>query len=299
VTVFSSLLSTFPVGAMNAHPTPAAGGGWQAHIKLGFARIGDVTRLAERVHRGPLRVQKALYPEGGAVCQAILLHPPSGIAGGDQLHIEAHVGAAAHAQLTTPGAGKWYRSGGAQAAQILDFRLAAGSILEWLPQETIVFDGALSRMETRVELAADSRYLGWEILCLGRRAAGESFLNGRIGLHTRIERAGVPLWLERGQLVGADAMLHSPAGWAGASVGATLLATLPPGIDIAPLLEACRLCVPADGAEHGVSALPGLLVARYLGHHSEAARHWLIALWQLLRPALLGRPALPPRIWAT
>lgn len=284
---------------MTVHSTDPAGAGWQAHLKLGFTRVGSATVLSERQHRGPLRVQKALYPEGQGVCQTILLHPPSGIAGGDQLHIAADVGEAAHAQLTTPGAGKWYRSGGAQAAQVLDFRVAAGGILEWLPQETIVFDGALSRMETRVELAADSRYLGWEILCLGRRAAGESFIHGRIGLHTRIEREGAPLWLERGQLAGADAMLHSPAGWAGASVGATLLATLPAGIDVAPLLDACRLCVPADGAEHGVTALPGLLVARYLGHHSEAARNWLIALWQLLRPALLGCPALPPRIWAT
>jgi len=282
---------------MNA-PAPSSAG-WHAQIKLGFTRSGAATRLSERVHCGPLRVQKALYPEGDQVCQAILLHPPSGIAGGDQLHIEAHVGDAAHAQITTPGAGKWYRSGGAQAAQVLDFRLAAGSILEWLPQETIVFDGALSRMETRVELAADSRYLGWEILCLGRRAAGESFSNGQLALHTRIERAGRALWLERGQIAGGDALLGSAAGWSGASACATLLATLPADVDLAALLAACRQCVPADGAEHGVTALPGLLVARYLGHHSEAARHWFIALWQLLRPALLGRPALAPRIWAT
>lgn len=273
--------------------------GWHAELDLGFARRADQTILSQRRHRGPLRVQKALYPEGDEVCQAIVLHPPSGIAGGDQLHIAAQVGAQAHAQLTTPGAGKWYRSSGAPAAQFLDFRLAAGSILEWLPQETIVFDGAQSRMETRVELAADSRYLGWEILCLGRRAAGESFINGQLALHTRIEREGRPLWLERGQIAGADAMLASAAGWSGASVGATLLATLPAGFDVAPLVDACRGLLPADGAEHGVSALPGLLVARYLGHHSEAARHWFITLWQLLRPALLGRPALLPRIWAT
>lgn len=279
--------------------TSAHGAGWHAELDLGFARRADQTILSQRRHRGPLRVQKALYPEGEAVCQAIVLHPPSGIAGGDQLHITAHVGAQAHAQLTTPGAGKWYRSAGAQAAQFLDFRLAAGSILEWLPQETIVFDGALSRMETRVELAADSRYLGWEILCLGRRAAGESFTQGHLGLHTRIEREGRPLWLERGQIVGDDALLHSTAGWAGASVCATLLATLPVDVNLSALLDACRGCRPTDDAEHALTMLPGVLVARYLGHHSEAARHWLTVLWQLLRPALLGRPALAPRIWAT
>lgn len=272
---------------------------WHAEIKLGFTRIGSRTVLSEREHRGPLRVQKALYPEGADVCQAILLHPPSGIAGGDQLHITANIGPQAHAQITTPGAGKWYRSGGAEASQAIEFNLAEGGILEWLPQETIVFDGAKSRMNTRVQLAADSRYIGWEILCLGRSAAGERFTYGHLGLHTRIERTGQALWLERGHISGDDPMLSSAAGWAGASVCGTLLASLQPGNEIAPLLEACRALLPADGAEHALTALPGLLIARYLGHNSEAARYWFTQLWHVLRPVLLGRPALSPRIWNT
>lgn len=280
-------------------PAPPQSLPWEADLALEFERRGGATRLTGRRHRGPLRVQKALYPEGEAVCQAIVLHPPSGIAGGDQLRIAAGVGAQAHAQLTTPGAGKWYRSAGPGASQDLDFSVGEGAILEWLPQETIVFDGARAQMETRIQLAADSRYLGWEILCLGRRAAGERFIHGRIGLHTRIERAGQPLWLERACLDGDDALLASPAGWAGATVCATLLATLRAGDTVPALLESCRAVHPADGAEHGISALPGLLVARYLGHNSEAARHWLVALWTLLRPLLLGRTALAPRLWAT
>ena len=272
---------------------PLSAAGWHAEISLGFTRIGAGTVLSERRHCGPLRVQKALYPEGEAVCQAILLHPPSGIAGGDQLHIAARVGPQAHAQITTPGAGKWYRSGGEEATQSLDFSVAAGAVLEWLPQETIVFDGARSRMNTRVQIAADSRYLGWEILCLGRRAAGERFSNGSIALHTRIESAGQPLWLERGHISGNDPLLGSPAGWAGASVSGTLLATLRPGDDVAALLAACRALPPADAAECALTALPGVLVARYLGQHSEAARHWFTVLWQLLRPAFARSPCRP------
>ncbi len=272
---------------------------WEAELQLGFTRVGAGTVLSERQHRGPLRVQKALYPEGKEVCQAVLLHPPSGIAGGDQLHIVARVGPQAHAQLTTPSAGKWYRSDGLEAAQRIEFSVASSGTLEWLPQETIVFDGAYARLQTHVELAADSRYLGWEILCLGRSAAGERFSRGQIGLHTRIERADRPIWLERGQIAGNDAMLHSPAGWAGATVCGTLLATLLPGAEHCSLLAACRALSPGDGAEHGVTALPGLLVARYLGHHGEAARLWFTGLWQELRPTLLGRTAVPPRIWNT
>ncbi len=272
---------------------------WEAEIALGFTRLDSGTVLSERRHRGPLRVQKALYPEGRDVCQTILLHPPSGIAGGDRLHIAVNVGPEAHAQITTPGAGKWYRSGGEEASQTLDFTVGADAILEWLPQETIVFDGARSRMETRVQLGAGSRYFGWEILCLGRSASGERFANGFIDLHTRIERNGQPLWLERGHIEGNDPLLASRAGWAGASIGGTLLATLPSEIEIAPLLEACRAIAPRDDAEHAMTALPGLLVGRYLGHNSEAARNWFAALWETLRPRLLGRPALTPRIWNT
>jgi len=279
-----------------AMPTPSH---WEAEISLGFTRLDAGTILSERRHRGPLRVQKALYPEGAAVCQAILLHPPSGIAGGDRLHVAVNVGPQARAQLTTPGAGKWYRSGGEEASQTLDFAVGEDAVLEWLPQETIVFDGAKSRMQTHVALTGNARYFGWEILCLGRSASGERFTRGHVALHTRIERDGRPLWLERGRLDGDDPLLTSPAGWAGAPVGGTLLATLAAGDDVAALLDACRANKPADGAEHALTALPNLLVARYLGHSSEAARLWFASLWHVLRPALLGRAALDPRIWNT
>lgn len=279
---------------------PALSPSWHAELHLGFARQGERTVLRENRHVGPLRVQKALYPEGEAVSQAIVLHPPSGIAGGDHLAISAGIDTGAHAQLTTPGAGKWYRSGGAEASQCIALTVAEGATLEWLPQETIVFDGARARMETRVALAADSRYIGWDILCLGRAAAGERFEKGRFDLFFRVDRDNRPIWIERGGFDGSDPMLSSPAGWAGATVCGTLLCTFPElPLQAASLLEACRKVLPADGANHGLSALPGMLVARYLGDSSEAARLWFAELWAILRPACCGRPAVIPRIWNT
>jgi len=273
---------------------------WHAELHLGFSRQSERTVLRENRHRGPLRVQKALYPEGDAVCQAIVLHPPSGIAGGDHLAISAGIGAGAHAQLTTPGAGKWYRSGGAEASQRLAFTVAEGATLEWLPQETIVFDGARARMETHVSLKADSRYIGWDILCLGRAAAGERFENGRFDVFFRVDRGNAPIWLERGGFSGNDPMLNSPVGWAGASVCGTLLCTFPDlPLQAAALLAALRTIAPDDGAHHSITVLPGMLVARYLGDRSEAARHWFTALWEVLRPVCCGRPAILPRIWNT
>ncbi|WP_374328035.1 urease accessory protein UreD [Azonexus sp.] len=273
---------------------------WHAELHLAFARQGARTVLRENRHRGPLRVQKALYPEGDAVCQALLLHPPSGIAGGDHLAIDIAVDDNSHAQITTPGAGKWYRSGGAAASQTVTLKVDAGATLEWLPQESIVFDGAIARMATHVNLAADSRYLGWDILCLGRAAAGERFEHGQFSLFCRVDRAGQPLWLERGSVAGNDAMLASPAGWAGASVCGTLLCSFPELPQLAAaLLEALRAVAPVDGAQHGITAPPGILIARYLGNNSEAARLWFAELWKILRPACCGRPAVLPRIWNT
>ncbi len=279
--------------------TPTASS-WHAELHLGFAHRAGRTVLGENRHRGPLRVQKALYPEGDAVCQALLLHPPSGIAGGDHLAIEIAVDDNSHAQITTPGAGKWYRSGGAAASQTVTLNVAAGATLEWLPQESIVFDGAIARMDTHVTLAADSRYLGWDILCLGRAAAGERFEHGQFSLFCRVDRAGQPLWLERGAVAGNDAMFASPAGWAGATVCGTLLCSFPElPQQAAALLEALRAVAPVDGAQHGITAPPGLLIARYLGNNSEAARLWFAELWKILRPACCGRPAVLPRIWNT
>ncbi|MBL8434400.1 MAG: urease accessory protein UreD [Zoogloea sp.] len=279
---------------------PVTAPAWHAELHLRFTRAGARSVLRDNRHQGPLRVQKALYPEGEAVCQAIVLHPPSGIAGGDHLHICASVEAGAHTQLTTPGAGKWYRSGGADASQTLDLQVADGACLEWLPQEAIVFDGARARMDTHIELAADSRLMAWDILCLGRAAAGERFGSGRVDLACRIERAGSPIWIERGGFDGGDPLLASPAGWAGATVCGTLLVSFP-GLagQAAGLLEACRAIAPADDARHGITALPDLLVGRYLGDSSEAARQWFARLWETLRPACCGRPAVTPRIWNT
>ena len=260
---------------------------WKAELELGFARRAGRTVLAERRHDGPLVVQKALYPEGGEVCHAIVVHPPAGIAGGDELALTARAGEGAHALLTTPGAGKWYRSAGPWAAQRLRFEVAGS--LEWLPQETIVFSGALARLETEVHLRGDARYLGWEILCLGRTGSGEKFSRGELRLSTRVYRDGRLLWLERGRLEGGGSLLDSPAGLQGMPVCGTLVAAGP-----MVALAACR-----EGESLAVTQLPGVLVARYLGDSSERARRAFAQLWTLLRPALFGREAQAPRIWST
>src|SRR5690606_35765534 len=129
---------------------------WRANLMLRFARRDARTILAERSHVGPLVVQKTLHPEGDATCHAVIVHPPGGIAGGDELQFDVAAGPAARALLTTPGAGKWYKSHGRVAQQRLNFSIADDALLEWLPQETIVFDAANAQMRTHVALTGNA-----------------------------------------------------------------------------------------------------------------------------------------------
>jgi urease accessory protein len=279
-----------------ADPVTATASAWRAELALGFERHGERTVLARRRHEGPLVVQKPLYPEGDDVCHAIIVHPPAGIAGGDALQLSASLGAGANALLTTPGAAKWYRSAGARASSRIAFTLDDGAALEWLPQETIVFDGALADMTTLVGLTGAARYVGWEILCLGRTGSGERFDRGEAVATTEVSRDGRPVFVERTRIAGGGALLDSPAGLDGAPVSATFVAAC----DAlgASHVAACREHAPARG-EGAVTRLPGVIVARYLGGSSEAARQWFTALWSVLRPAVFQRAATEPRIWRT
>lgn len=266
---------------------------WHAELELGYGRFGETTRPTQRRHKGPLRVQKHLYAEGPQVCQHIIVHPPGGIAGGDRLDISASVGPDAWAQLTSPGAAKWYRAAGS-AYQQLDLKVGPGATLEWLPQETIVFSAAQAELTTRIELQGDAKLFYWDVVALGRPASGERFERGHFQSHLDIRRDGQLLWHERQRIIGGDGLLDSPIGLNGKTVFGTLLVTGDVGSE---LLEACRSL---PSAVHGdLTQLPGLLVARCLADEALHARGWMIELWKLLRPALLGREAVAPRIWST
>jgi urease accessory protein len=244
---------------------------WKASLSLLFQKKEHKTLLAEKRSEGPLVVQKALYPDGPERCHAIIVHPPGGIAGGDELLLNARTEKDASALLTTPGAAKWYRSAGAWAKQKLDFTVQGS--LEWLPRETIVFDGALACLETRIQLGTQASYVGWEVVCLGR------FTRGRVRLDTRITQGERMLFIEKGEIEGGGRLMRSPAGLGGRSVFGTFIATSDKKESV-------------DGIV--TTHLPGLLVGRYLGDSTGEALHAFTRLWKLLRPS-----AVEPRIWST
>ena len=267
---------------------------WKARLSLGFTFIENRTVLCARNHDGPLVVQKPLYPEGGELCHAIIVHPPGGIAGGDELSLNVKAGENASVLLTTPGAAKWYRSAGPWARQGATFNV--GGTLEWLPQETIVFDGALAHTSYEMDLGAHASLIGWDIVCLGRTGSGERFTRGVFRTSMQVRREGKLLWLERGRIDGGGRLLHARAGLAGKPVFGTLFAS---GSKLnQALLHETRKMEPEHG-RGAVTLLPGILLARYLGDSTEAARRYFIELWRILRPALTGRDAIEPRSWRT
>ncbi len=267
--------------------------GWSAKLRLGFRRSPHKTLLAERHRQGPLAVQKALYPEGD-VCHVYLLHPPGGVAGGDQLHVQAHLAAHTSALITTPGAAKFYRSVGPWAEQTQYLSVDNGC-LEWLPQENIFFPQAKAKLTTEVHLNQNARFIGWEINCLGRPVIQESFGAGKAIFQFRLYKDGLPLLLERLPVLD-NTMLNGVANLRGQPVFASLYAT--PTDD--KMLHIARATLPEQYKNQcAITCVDEVLIARYLGNSTEIARQLFVKIWTALRPLVLKREACVPRIWLT
>ncbi|MCG8467802.1 MAG: urease accessory protein UreD [Gemmatimonadetes bacterium] len=268
--------------------------GWVAQLELEFEPRVSRTVLARRKQRGPLAVQRPFYPES-EVCHLYLLHPPGGVVGGDRLEITADVQMGAAVVVTTPGATKFYRSGGRDAFQRQVLNVKAGGSLEWFPQENIFFPGTRVALETVVHLETEARFMGWEIQCLGRPANQERFNYGRLSLQLQIYREGTPLLLERLNVAG-EAELSGAASLRSYPVSATFIAS---GVTTGIRDEVRESLVTRGDDLAAATLLDDLLIVRYLGVSTESARKLFVHLWSLLRPTLLKRAACPPRIWFT
>ncbi|MGE8304522.1 MULTISPECIES: urease accessory protein UreD [Pseudomonas] len=263
--------------------------GWSAFLQLRFTQRDGVTRLGARRHFGPLLVQRPFYPEG-APCHVYVLHPPGGIVAGDRLELDIHLDPGSHALLTMPGASKFYRSIGPTARLAQRFHLAADSTLEWLPQDSIFFAGACASLDSRFTLAPGARLLAWETLCLGRPVMNERFDHGALDSRLHIEMPDDPGLYER---------LRIEGGQLGKLGGHPLVATFCAAPAGAALLEHVRALLDELDNPAGATLIGSLLVIRLLDHDNQHLQHTLQRLWHALRPAVLGLPACPPRIWAT
>jgi len=273
----------------------SANPGWRAELELGFCRSGQRTVLPHYRHTGPLRVQRPFFPENDGTCHVYILHPPGGVVGGDELVIQAELNAGARALLTTPAAGKFYRSNGEVACQTQSLNVTDGAVLEWLPQETIVYQNARVNSAIQVNLTGDANFIGWDIVCLGRPAAGERFTDGFFRQRIEIRRDDLPLYIEQSRYSGE--MLNAAWGLRGQPVIASLFCAT----QQLELLATVRQAVADTQPDELVSVtyMDGILLCRYLGLSTERARFLFGQAWTVIREQLLDKRAIPPRVWST
>lgn len=227
-------------------------------------------------------------PEDAGWLNLVTLNTSGGIAGGDALDSLFAIGAGARVTIAAQAAERFYRALPRSVASSVHTRIAVaeGGAVEWLPQETILFDRCSMRRRLQVELAADARFLGVESLVFGRRAMGEVVENATVHDVIEVHRDDRLLLRDAVQFDGEiAAMLRRPAIANGACAVATLL-------HVAPEAEAMLDAVRAASPQCGASAWDGMLIARVLAADSASLRRAVISILHVLRG---GRPL--PRVW--
>lgn len=273
---------------------------WHARLALDY-RIEGARCVARFEHEGPLRILQTLYPEGDRICHNVLVHPPSGLVGGDTLEVELNARAGAHGLVTTPGASRFYRSEGEPAIQRTRITLDEGARVEWLPLEAICYSGCIAQNHLAMTLAPTAELIGWDVAALGLPEAQLPFAGGSLLQHLELRDA----WLDRGRIDALDErLMNGPLGLAGQRCIATLF--LATGSDIArarrdltlelarDVISAHPLCQMAGATSPG----PRVVVVRVLAPLVEPAIELLKAIRNAWRPALWKLPPTQPRTWA-
>lgn len=279
-------------------PVPPAAG-WVGQLSLSFAQRGGTTRLLDNRHAGPLRLLKALTSEDRRTLEAVIVHPPGGMVGGDHLSLRVEAGCGARVLLTTPGAQKWYRTT-RRARSEVELSLEAARV-DWLPQPTILFDQARVAQHLSIRMDATSNSIGWEILVRGRAAMGESWARGDLEQTLSIEVDARPLWQERLAVDASDRIFASPIGWRGATVAATVWCCAPsmPAAQADAVRDRWVEALRARAAAGATRLSDGIVLARLLADDSEAVLLDCQRLWSLARTVLDGSAPSSPRLWRT
>jgi len=273
---------------------------WRADLKLDYTLESQRT-VVRYLHQGPLRILQSLYPEGDQICHNVLVHPPGGLVGGDTLDIQVTVAEGAHGLVSTPGATRFYKSGGHPALQKVVAHLADNAKLEWLPLEAIAYNDCEATNRAIFNLAPSAELITWDVTALGLPSSDMAFTQGHFQQH--IEIPGV--WLERGNIRGEDTRwLNSPLGLAGGKCLASLVFASGSAIDsdrTTQALQAAREVIESHPLrlQAGITcAHPQVIVLRVMSPLVEPTMDLLKKVWAVWRHTLWALPSTPPRIWS-
>lgn len=232
---------------------------------------------------------KAFLPRvHGPEPEIVFLNTAGGLTGGDRLSYHVSVGTGARALATTQTAERAYRAGEGAAELDVSLDIEAGARLDWLPQETILFDGAALQRQTEVSLAGDAVVLMSEMVVLGRAAMGETVDRLAFTDRRAVRRDGVPVLMEPLALATSNLRTVSAAALGEATALATVALVAPGAEDgVAPL----RSLTPPEGVRSEVSGWDGKLILRALARDAFPLRRHVARVLEHLRGASL------PRVW--
>ena len=271
---------------------------WEAHLQLGLVQKNKKTLLNKRRHIGPLTLQRPFYPEDDGTCHLYILHPPGGVAGGDSLQLDLVCEENTSTLVTTPGASKFYQSNGFAAWQNQNLSVKKSACLEWLPQETILFDGSNVNSTTKVQLESSAIFIGWEIVSFGRPACLEEFSTGVFKQSFEIWRSEEPLLIDKVMIKDRSEVFSSLWGLQSQPVMGLMTAVNPD----TKLLQHAKEKIQERIKGHvhlSVSVMNDVLVCRCLDTNSMSIRNQFIEIWKTIRPISTNKQPCEPRIWAT
>lgn len=264
-----------------------------AHV--GFVQRDGVTRLADLDQRSPLRV---LFPrvETGEPPLAAVTTVSGGLVGGDRMKVVVSVDGGAEVVAVGQAAEKVYRSTGPDSIVETNLSVSTDAWLEWLPQETILFDGARLSRKTVATVDSGGRLMAGESLVFGRLARGEVMRSGLVRDRWEIRSDGRLVWADA-LLIEDDILetLDAASGFGGARAYATALYV---GPDATSHLDTAKELVAAcAGVRSGATCVGGVLVARWLSENPLALRREFEKYWMAMRGVVGGLPARLPRLW--
>lgn len=297
-------LATQPVTQPeNALPSSSVPSHWHAFLTLGFQKTARGTVLKTCEHKGPLYVQKPFYPEGPDIAHVYLLHPPGGLVSGDRLTITANLAENTHVLITTPGAGRVYRARDDKTLQhqITQLNVPKNSVMEWLPQEAILYPNAHTRLENQINLTDNAKFIGWEVTCFGLPANQQNFGNGHAEQGFEIRQDGRLKVRER--LVIDDqsrAIFHAKAGLNNNPINGLMIAgPFDRSDNHDELIDKMRTHCSEHLSQSGATLVDEYIIVRSIHDDSEQMKQLFTQCWRDIRPALINKVACEPRIWAT
>lgn len=272
---------------------------WQGKLNLTYDYQQNKTQLVSQLMQAPLKIQRSFYPEGAETCHTTILHTAGGIVGGDQLLQTIHLKPYSQVVITTPSASKIYRSNGLQSQQNINIYLDAHSCLEYIPQESIIFNQANYQQTLNIYLTENSHYFGWEWVRFGRTARGETFIEGNWRSNTHLYYENKPLWVDRQWFPASEILWNSPHGLFNQPLVGTIVYSGKP-LNKAQITAFRQLGETfIKNGEYGVTRTQNHgLLCRYRGSSLSELKQWSLAVWSLLREEIWSRSSIKPRVWS-